>query len=209
MSEPTQSKSSPGSTIATIFIGIVVMVAGMFIQNNHLLAAIDEPVSKMGIPLEIGMSIATIGVFLILFKVIESFFFNPLRQAIDGRTTELETTFGEAESLRADMTKMKSDYESKLKQTEADAREQIQAQIKEATDLKKSLMADAQRQAEDYKQQAMNEIDAEKRKAMVDLRVHVTKLSLQATEKILGENVDNDRNRKLIDEFLNTVEVKN
>ena len=66
-----------------ILIGIVVMVAGMFIQQNHLLAAIDERVTKMGIPLELGMTIATIGVFLILFKVIESFFFNPLRQAID------------------------------------------------------------------------------------------------------------------------------
>lgn len=192
-----------------VILGVVFMALGVWLDTNHTLEGAEKFFHDKGIPLNISMTIATIGVFMILFKVIEHFFFAPLQQAIDERTHNLESTFGEAEGLRTEMGQIKSDYEARLKETEASAREQIQAQIKEAQELKKSLMADAQRQADEYKQQAMAEIDSERKKAITDLRVHVTKISLAATEKILSENVDNDRNRKLIDEFLTTVEVNN
>jgi len=42
---------------------------------------------------------------------------------------------------------------------------------------------------------------------LAEVRLHVADLSLQATEKLLNENVDNDRNRRLIDEFIATAEV--
>lgn len=200
---------SAGSLVGMFILGVGAIVGGAIIDQQKMFYSMEHSLHGMGIPLEIGKTIATIGVFLIMFKILHLFFFGPLFEAINGRTTELENTFGEAESLRNEMNQLKSDYEKRITDTEASAREQIQAQIKEAQDLKKELMADAQRKAEEYKQQAISEIDAEKRKAMVDLRVHVTNLSLQATEKILSESVDNDRNRKLIDEFLSTVEVKN
>lgn len=210
MSDTVKNRSlSTPAAIGAIVIGVVLMVAGMLIYNNHVFEGIEKPLGDMGIPLNIGKTISSVGVLLILFKVIEVFYFNPLNEAIDNRTSELESTFTEAENLRAEMTQMKADYEMRLVETEANAREQIQAQIKEATDLKNQLKADAQRQVEDYKRTAMAEIDNEKNKVMTELRVHVANLSLQATEKILGANIDQERNRKLVDEFLETVEVKN
>lgn len=207
MSESTSKGSSASTTIINIVVGIALMAGGTYLSNQGPLP-LEKTLQDIGIPVEIGKTVATIGVFLILFKVIDSFFFKPLKGAIDGRTNELESTFSEAESLRTEMSEMKSSYEIRLVETEAQAREQIQAQIKEAQDLKKQLMADAQKQADDYKQSALKEIDAEKNKAITELRVNVANLSLQATEKILGENVDTDRNRKLIDEFLDNLEVK-
>lgn len=190
-------------------IGAVLMVGGMVLNNSGMFAGVEHSMEEMGIPLNFGKTIATIGVFLILFKVIEFFFFNPLHDAIDARTNELESTFGEAESLRSDMTTMKAEYEKRLAETESSAREQIQAQIKEAQDLKKQLMSDAQAQAEDYKRSAMSEVDAEKNKILTELRVHVADLSLKATEKLLAANIDKERNTQLVNEFLDTVEVKN
>ncbi|MFM9874052.1 MAG: F0F1 ATP synthase subunit B [Fimbriimonadaceae bacterium] len=207
-SEGTRKKSA-GTVMATVVIGLLVMVGGYALHNSGLMHGTEETLNGMGIPLEFGKSIATIGVFIALFPVVELFFLNPLFDAIGGRTAELENTFSETENLRAEMTQLKNDYEKRLTETEASAREQIQAQIKEAQDLKKELMADAQQKAEEYKTQAIHEIETEKRKALTDLRVHVTNLSLQATEKLLTENVDNARNRKIIDDFLATVEVKN
>ncbi|MBL8067594.1 MAG: F0F1 ATP synthase subunit B [Armatimonadetes bacterium] len=210
MSQPEGNKKPSIAEIAVLaVVGAIVMYVGYWIDSNHALASVEGPLNKMGIPLELGKTVGTIGMFIALFKVIHGFFLVPLFDAINGRTNELESTFGEAENLRAEMTQLKSDYEKRIAETEASAREQIQAQIREAQDLKKELMADAARKADEYKNQAMAEIDAEKRKALTDLRLHVTNLSLQATEKLLGENVDSDRNRKIIDDFLATVEVKN
>jgi F-type H+-transporting ATPase subunit b len=211
MSQETAIKKTGSSAlVGSILLGAAFIAIGWFITSNGVTTNTEHSIQKaVGIHIEFGKLLGTIGIFVAMFKVADVFFLAPLFEAINGRTSELENTFSETENLRAEMTQIKSDYEKRITETEANAREQIQAQIKEAQDLKKELMADAQRKAEDYKSQAMNEIDTEKRKALTDLRLHVTTLSLQATEKLLGENVDNDRNRKIIDDFLATVEVKN
>ena len=162
---------------------------------------------EMGIPLDPGKTIAVIGVFFILFKLINNFYLAPLSEAITTRNSDLESTFTEAESLRSQMDSLKSDYEKRLVQTEADAREKIQAQIKEAQELRKTLMAEASSKADEMVKRAQDEIAAERDRALTGIRIHVANLTMLATEKVLNENIDNDRNRRLIDEFLDKVEV--
>lgn len=188
-------------------IGLVLVVASVFWQlgtGGEVKGQIPELFD-----INLAVMMGTVGVILILWGAIETFYTTPLRKIIDDRNEAIEGTFTEVENLRSEMTQLKSDYERQLAETEAQAREKIQEQIKEATDLKKQLMADAQRQAEDYKRQAMDEIEAEKNKILTDLRVHVATLSIQATEKLLNANIDQERNKQLVDEFLATVEVKN
>jgi len=142
-----------------------------------------------------------------LFPVIQIFYLNPLSDAINERTSELEHTFTEAETLRSEMTKMRNDYEQRLAATEAEARSQIQAQIKEAQELRQSLMAEATAKADEMVKRAAEEIESEKQKVLSQLRTEVVTLTLAASEKIIGENMDTDKNRKLIAEFIEKVEV--
>lgn len=182
------------------------MVGGFWMYKN-----VDMPflhtLAEQGVPLNPGKTIATIGVFLILFKVIESFFITPLSEAINNRTQELEGTFSEAESLRTEMTKMKSDYETKLAETEAAARAQIQDEIRKAQDMRTQLVAEATSKADELKKKAMDEIAAERERVVTGLRVQTVNLALNATQKVLGGNIDEARNRKLIEEFIETAEV--
>ena len=204
----TEKKSPLIRWIPKLVIGVAMMVGGMYVSINVHLAFVDK-VNGMGIPLDIGKTIATIGVFLIVFPLIESFYLNPLKDSILNRTQALQQTFEEAENLRAAMTATKADYEARLVETEASAREQIQTEIKKAQELRKSIQAEASEKADELLVKAREEIASERDRALVDMRVHVATLSLLATEKILGENMDNERNRKLIDEFIDNVEVPN
>jgi F-type H+-transporting ATPase subunit b len=54
---------------------------------------------------------------------------------------------------------------------------------------------------------AQQEIETEKAKLLIDLRTHVVDLAIAGAEKIIGANMDNDANRRLVDEFINKVEV--
>lgn len=203
-----QEKSSGLPYPVKLVIGAVLMVGGFWLsQNAEQYLPFQHSLAEKGIPLDLGITIAVIGVFLILFPVINSFYLKPLADAINERTHALESTFGEAESLRAEMTKMKSDYEQRLVATEAEARAQIQAQIKEAQDLRQSLMADANAKADELVKRAQQEIEAEKQRVLGELRNSVVTLTLQASEKILGENMDSDKNRRLVAEFIDKVEV--
>lgn len=207
MASEIEKKSSGGTTIAGIFIGTVLMVAGWWCYKNGVFAAIEKPLEAQGIPLALGKTISVMGVLLILFPVVRSFFIQPLADAINARNRELERTFSEAEELRAEMNKMKSDYEKRIVETETEAREKIQAQIREAQDLRTQLMAEASAAKEQLVAQAQEEISREKDRLLNELRIEVVNLTLGATEKVLGANVDSDANRRLVQEFIEKAEV--
>ena len=202
----TEKKSPFIRWIPKLIIGVSMMIGGMYVSINVHLEFV-EAVKGMGIPLDIGKTIATIGVFLIVFPLIESFYLNPLKESILNRTQALQQTFEEAENMRAEMDATKEEYEARLAETEASAREQIQAEIKKAQELRKTIQAEASAQADELLAKAREEIASERDRALVDMRVHVATLSFQATEMILEENMNNERNRKLIDDFIDQVEV--
>ena len=181
MAEHTQSKGIPA--IVKIVGGLVIAVLGVVANNANL--TVHQPIT-----IEFGKTIGSIGVFIALFPVIESFFVKPLTAAIDERNTNLETTFSEVETLRNEMTTMKGDYEKRIATTEAEAREKAAAK------------SDA------LVKQAQEEIASEKAKVLGELRTHVTDLSLTAAEKVVGANMDTAANRKLIADFIADLEVK-
>ena len=173
MAEHTETKSSGGAL--NYIVGLIALIGGAF------LADVSFPLPG-GIPLNVGVTISTIGIVLILFPVIKTFYISPLSIAINDRNSNLEKTFAEAEDLRNQMDKMRSDYERRLNETEADARQKIQAQIKEAQALRQKLEADAVGRADELIKRAHDEIAAERDKVLTELRVEVVNLTLGATE---------------------------
>lgn len=182
------------------------MVGGTWFSLNVKIAAIEK-LNEQGLPLDLGKTIAVIGVFLILFPAIKSFFLNDLTFAIEDRNHHLEETFAEVENLRSEMQKLKTDYEARMAETEAEARFQIQNQIKEAQNLRQQLMSEAAERADALVRQAEMEIEQEKNHAIATIRTHIVDLTLAAAEKVIGENMDSAKNRRLITEFIDTVEV--
>ncbi len=214
-------------------LGIILMVAGMILDKSLRVPhekyeeLVREAIAKglpessvghwnvdflnqldhMGLPLNPGITVATIGVFFITFPLIKMFYTGPLKTALDERNHNLESTFAEVEALRSEMTTLKNDYEARLATTEAEAREKINAQIKEAQALRQSLMAEAASKSDALIKQAQEEIATEKAKAITEIRVHVTDLALAAAEKVVGKNMDSDTNRKLVADFISDLEV--
>jgi len=189
-------------------VGLVFMVGGFYLsQHADQYLPFQQGLAEKGIPVDLGITLAVIGVLLILFPVIQSFYLTPLQEAIDQRNTDLERTFAEVEELRANMAQMKSEYETRLSETEANARQQIQASIKEAQQLRQTLMAEATDRADTMVRQAEAEIEAQKAQALVEIRSNVVNLSLAAAEKVVGETMDSDRNRKMIQNFISELEV--
>jgi F-type H+-transporting ATPase subunit b len=189
-----------------LVLGAALMLVGAYGSTQHWLDFAF--LHQLGLPLDLNKTVAAIGVFIIVFPLLDTFYFRPLNESIENRTQSLEQTFTEAEQLREEMRQMKSSYESQLKQTEEDARTRIQTEVKKAQELRAQIQAEANAKAEEMLRKAREEIQAERDRMMTDVRVHVANLSLLATERILGENMDSDRNRKLVEEFIDKVEVK-
>ena len=204
------AKKPTGAPVPVLIaLGVLLVLLGGWASTGSEfgLHGLVESLDAQGIPITPGKTVSTIGVFLILFPVIDLFFLKPLSTAIHERNENLEHTFGEAENLRAELTKMRSDYETRLTAAESAARQHIEAQIKEAQGLRQTLMSEAATRADAMIERAQQEIATERARLVSDIRNQVVDLSLLAAERIVGENMDTDRNRRLVDEFVNGLEV--
>lgn len=194
-------KSSGAPYPILLVVGVLLMAFGTWFHLNVHVGVL-ETLEKQGLPIDLGETISVIGVLLILFPLVNQFFITPLASAIQERNLQLEKTFEEVEQLRDEMSKMKTDYESRLTSTEASAREAIQNQIREAQTLRQTLTAEATAKADQLVEQALVQIEQEKQSAIMELRAMVIDLTLGATEKLIGENLDDSRNRRLIEDFM-------
>jgi len=204
-----ETKSSGAPTGLLLVGGVVLMVFGTYLSVNEdkYLPFQRSLREEKHIDLNLGLTVATIGVFFILFPLIKTFFIAPLQTAIQERNTNLENTFSETENLRNELQKMRNDYERRLADTEADARNQIQSQIREAQNLRATLMDEATAKTNALVAQAQQEIAAERDRLVSDLRNHVVDIALAAAEKVVRENMDTDRNRRLVEDFVNHAEA--
>ncbi|MHB8634927.1 MAG: F0F1 ATP synthase subunit B [Fimbriimonadaceae bacterium] len=195
--------AQPGLLARLTISGFVLIVIGVICRPM----AWTRPEMLAPLGLDLAMVLTNIGIFLAFVGVLNSFFYAPFKEAVDTRNNSLEATFTEAENLKKEMAELRTSYEARLAQTEAEAREQIQAQIREAQHLRTTLMAEAATRADDLVKKAELEIQAEKARALAEIRGHVVDLTLNATERLIGANVDTKVNRKLVDEFIDKLAV--
>ncbi len=76
------------------------------------------------------------------------------------------------------MEDTRREYEQRLAGIEAEAREKIQAAVKEAQALRDNLIADAQKQAETIVAQGRNESERERQKAFLEMRQQIVALAI-------------------------------
>lgn len=200
MAEHTQTESKGVPAIVNFVAGLLLIVAG-----STFLSHAEVPIP--GLSLNLGKTVSMLGVLLVMFPIIKQFYVQPLEEAIHDRNSNLEQTFAEAESLKERMQALKSSYEEKLAAAEADARAQIQSAINEANQMKAKILDDAKVQADEIRQRGAEEMEREKQKMLVDLRTHVVDLTLNATEKIIGQSMDEQKQRELIGRFIENAEV--
>lgn len=143
--------------------------------------------------------------FIILIWVLGKYLFRPIQEVLAARQEEVRSTLEQVEADRRAMETSRREYETRLAAIEAEAREKIQAAIKEAQGMKEEIIASAHGDAEKIIRRGQDEIQREKRQALVELRTAVADLAVQAAGKILGSAIDDRQHRALISDFVNKV----
>jgi F-type H+-transporting ATPase subunit b len=150
----------------------------------------------------VGLIFWTLVVFGLLLLLLRKFAWGPMVGALDEREKTIEESINRAEAALAEARQMQADNEAARREAER----QAQAILRESREA-----ADRQRAAEveqtkadlaKMQEQARAEIEREKQQALAALRAEVADLAIGAAEKILAENLDDDRQRKLVDRFI-------
>jgi F-type H+-transporting ATPase subunit b len=142
---------------------------------------------------------------IILVVLVKQLFFQKILGVLDDRRSMVTRELDQMQADRQAMQAARVDYEQRLTNIEAEARERIQAAIKEAQQLREQIMSDARSQGEALIQRANGEIVREKQKAMAELRAEVAELAVGAAAKILGRTIDPQAQRDLIGSVIQDV----
>lgn len=163
----------------------------------------DALLKSLGIEIP-GLITQIIGI-IVLVIFMAKFGFPPLLKIIDQRQADINSTYARMDEDRQRMEDTRRQYEERLAGIEAEAREHIQAAVKEAQALRDNLVSDAQKQAESILEQGRNESERERQKAFLEMRQQVVALAVAAAGKVVGESLDNARHTKLVDDFISSV----
>lgn len=140
--------------------------------------------------------------FFLLYLILKLFAFKPVLGAIDSRRDYIADQFEEISRGKTEVMKTQREYEGRLSQVEDEARIRIRDAIQEGQQLAEQIKSEAQSEAHALIEKTQALLESERAKAAVELRDQVVDLTLQATEKLIRERLDDAKHRELIADFI-------
>jgi F-type H+-transporting ATPase subunit b len=155
-----------------------------------------------------GLMVWTILTFLITLFVLRKVAFGRIQALIDQRRERIRQALDEADKAREEARELREITKREREEARAererlleDARKQGQAQIERA---RREAQADLERRLEENQRA----LDAENRKLREQIRRDVVELTLLASERVTGKVLTAEDQRRLIDETISEVDVK-
>ena len=150
----------------------------------------------------------TIVVFLLLLAILKKFAWPAVLGAVEAREKALEEQLAEAERNRAEAAALLAEHK-KLVARSASAGAGVLAEARTAADKERALALEKTKEEQaELLERARREIVAERDRAIADLRREAVDLSLAAASKLIGERLGSETDRKLVTDYLATLDTK-
>jgi F-type H+-transporting ATPase subunit b len=144
--------------------------------------------------------------FILLYFLLKKFLFSRIIDLIKAREEEIRGVYAKSEQDRDEASKLKSQYESRMTEIEAEAHKKIQEAVLEAKKMSENIISNTREQAEKIKEKATREIEQEKKNAVAVIKKDAINLSMIAAEKIIKESIDKNTAEKMVDNAIKDIE---
>ncbi len=136
--------------------------------------------------------------FAIILGVLYKFAYGPMVKHMDARSKLIEKGLEDAKSAGEKLAAAAKEREDKILQAKKEARQIIEDAQLQAEKSKGEIVDQARVESEKVVEQAKEQIKNEKEKMIVEVKKEIGTLVIAATTKIIGEEIDEDKNAKLI-----------
>ena len=139
---------------------------------------------------------------LILFLVLKLVLFKPVMNFMDKRSQAVADDLQTAADAKSEALEMKSQYDEQLKASRVEGQKIVDDMTKRANQIYADTIAKAEEESRQIIARAHAEAEREHDKVLKDSKAEISGLALAAASKVIGANMDNDVNRRLVDKFL-------
>jgi F-type H+-transporting ATPase subunit b len=159
-----------------------------------------------------GVNLVSLIFYLLLFGAVfyllRRFAFGPVLKTIDDRQTRIGQSLDAAAEAVKSVEENRKKAEETLREASSHAQEIIRRAEKAATELHEQARSDAKQQADAIIVKARSEIDLERQAAIAEIRSQVVDLALLAASRVIEANLDDDRNRRLVQETVAQADLR-
>ena len=150
----------------------------------------------------LGTTVWTAIVFMALLGILWRFAWGPILTAVEAREGAIQSALDEAAQRNEQATQLLEEHRAQL----ADARRQANEIISEGKAagerVRKQMEEKARSEAQCIVDRARGEIERERDSALDMLRKESVELALAAASRLLGENLDEAKDRQMVERFI-------
>src|SRR5436305_9127588 len=150
----------------------------------------------------VGLMIWTLLLFGISMYILWKLAFPRISDALDRRQHAIEESIDHAERIRHDADELLAEYRERLREAREQAQEIIDRARKSADARERETLEEAQHRREQLMEQTRRDIETETRRAIQEIRREVADLTVMATEKVTRKVLDDEDQRRLVEEAL-------
>lgn len=156
--------------------------------------------------INLGYLVSQIVNFTLLAVLLYFVAYKPILRMLDERSARIKKGLEDAEVASRRAAEMEQEFEQRMAEARKEGQEIIAQSTQMSEKARQEILETAREEASGLIEKAKDEIARERDMAMAELRQQVADLSLSISEKVIGESLDEQRQRQLIADFLEQTE---
>jgi F-type H+-transporting ATPase subunit b len=152
-----------------------------------------------------GLMIWTLIIFFLLFWILKRFAFPQIIGAVEARERALTEAIENAKRDREAAAALLAEHRAQIEGARGEAQKLIADARAAGERVRAEIVEQAQQQQADILARARAEIEAEKTRAILELRREAVDLAIAGASKVVERNLDDQTNRRLVEGFLASV----
>jgi F-type H+-transporting ATPase subunit b len=153
-----------------------------------------------------GVIFWTLIVFGLLLLLLWRFAWPAILKTVEERERRIQRQLEETERNRVESARLLEEHQRLIAGGRAEAQELIAKAKQVAEKEREALLARTRQEQEELLARARREIDDEKQKALLALRKEAVDLAMAAAAKLIEVKLDSEANRRLVEEYLASLE---
>lgn len=158
---------------------------------------IDRPV--------LAQLLTTAIAFILFFWIAKRMFWLSILRAIETRQERIRSDFDRIAAMETRVKTLEADYHKKIADIETEASHRMQEAVAQGRRIAEQIAEQARRDADAVLERTKQSIEIEMDKARAELKHEVVRMTLQATEKIIRERLDDPKHRELVSSFVDEI----
>lgn len=143
--------------------------------------------------------------FAIVLFVLTKKVFPALRKSVEAREQRIASDLAAAEDAKTEAQQAKANYEKQIADARGEANRIIEEARRSAEDVRKDLIAKAEKDAEQITQRASEQLEAERNRTVTELQSTIGDMAIELAEKVVGRALDQGTHRELVDAYISEV----